>query len=217
MPNIYSYFRCLPALAVALAGCAAAPPKAVTTADGAALGPASGAAALAPPSVLVTAALGSPHIGEAAPDFELVDQSGGHVRLSALRGSVVVLAFVASFCPFSAAAQPNLARLAEQYAPAGVRVLAVDVGENEQAFNAYVTRMKLPFPVLHDPDAAVSLRFTPTNANPGVKDRTQVIVASNLVIDREGSIRFFTLLDTVNFDAKLVHVQHAVDLALQAS
>ena len=95
--------------------------------------------------------------------------------------------------------------------------LAVDVGENEQAFNAYVARMKLSFPVLHDPDASVSLRFTPTNANPGVKDRTQVIVTSNLVIDRDGRIRFFTLLDTVHFDAKLVHVRRAVDLALQAS
>ena len=217
MPNIYSHFCYLPVLAVALAGCAAAPAKAGTTAPGAAVAPVSGAASLAPPSVLVTAALGSPHIGEAAPDFELVDQSGAHVHLAELRGSVVVLAFVASFCPFSAAAQPNLARLAEQYAPAGVRVLAVDVGENEQAFNAYVTRMKLPFPVLHDPDAAVSLRFTPTNANPGVKDRTQVIVTSNLVIDREGRIRFFTLLDTVHFDATLVHVRHAVDLALGAS
>jgi peroxiredoxin len=217
MPNIYSYSRHLPLLAAALIGCASAPPPAGTTASSPALSPASGVPTLAPPSVLVTEALGSPHIGELAPDFELVDQSGAHVRLSELRGSVVVLAFVASFCPFSAAAQPNLARLAEHYAPAGVHVLAIDVGENVQSFNAYVARMKLPFPVLHDPDAAVSLRFTPTNANPGVKDRTQVIVTSNLVIDRQGRIRFFTLLDTVHFDAKLVHTRHAVDLALQAT
>ena len=217
MPNIHSHFSALSLFCALLAGCAAAPQKVGASADHAALAPPSGTAALAPPSVLVTEAFGSPHIGQLAPDFELVDQAGARVRLSELRGSVVVLAFVASFCPFSAAAQPNLARLAEQYAPAGVRVLAVDVGENEQAFNAYVARMKLPFPVLHDPDASVSLRFTPTNANPGVKDRTQVIVTSNLVIDRDGRIRFFTLLDTVHFDAKLVHVRRAVDLALQAS
>jgi len=203
-------------LAATLLGCASAPPNAAATPGTPAPSPASGVPELAAPSVLVTEALGSPHIGELAPDFELVDQSGARVRLSELRGSVVVLAFVASFCPFSSAAQPNLARLAEHYAPAGVRVLAVDVGENEESFNAYVARMKLPFPVLHDPDAAVSLSFTPTGASPGVKNRTQVIVTSNLVIDREGRIRFFTLLDTVHFDAKLVHVSHAVDQALQA-
>ena len=217
MPNIYSRFSYLSLLAAALVGCVAAPPRSQESAGTNQLASASKTAALAPPSVLVTAELGSPHIGELAPDFELADQSGKHVRLSELRGQVVVLAFVASFCPFSAAAQPSLARLAERYAPAGVRVLAVDVGENDESFNSYVTRMKLPFPVLHDPEAAVSLRFTPTNANPGVKDRTQVIVTSNLVIDREGRIRFFTLLDTVHFDAKLVHVANAVDLALQAS
>ena len=217
MAHIRSHFRYLPLLAAALIGCAAAPPRSQAEASSPEPRAASEATALPPPSVLVTEALGSPHIGELAPDFELVDQSGAHVQLSALRGSVVVLAFVASFCPFLAAAQPHLARLAEHYAPSGVRVLAIDVGENDESFDSYVARMKLPFPVLHDPDAAVSLRFTPTNANPGVKDRTQVIVTSNLVIDREGRIRFFTLLDTVHFDAKLVHVGHAVDQALQGS
>ena len=216
MANIHSCFRYLPILVAALVGCASAPGSAGASAQAARSPSKEEPPAPAAPSVLVTEALGSPHIGEQAPDFELVDQSGARVHLADLRGSVVVLAFVASFCPFSAAAQPNLARLAEHYAPAGVHVLAVDVGENEQSFNAYVTRMRLPFPVLRDPDAAVSLRFTPTNANPGVKDRTQVIVTSNLVIDRQGRIRFFTLLDTVHFDAKLVHVSRAVDLALQA-
>ena len=37
------------------------------------------------------------------------------MNLSALRGSVVVLAFVASFCPFSRAEQPYLAQLATDF------------------------------------------------------------------------------------------------------
>src|SRR4051812_18434332 len=164
MANIYNRFRYLSLVMLGLVGCASAPPSANAGAQAApAPSPAKDQAPTpAEPSVLVTEALGSPHIGELAPDFELVDQAGARVHLADLRGSVVVLAFVASFCPFSAAAQPNLARLAERYAADGVHVLAVDVGENEQAFNAYVARMQLPFPVLHDPDAAVSLRFTPT-------------------------------------------------------
>jgi peroxiredoxin len=208
------YFSCLPIFALLLSACAAGAPRPdvpKASSNNAAEPAAPG------PSVLVTEELGSPHIGELAPDFELVDQAGAHVRLSSLRGSPVVLAFVASFCPFSAAAQPYLASLAREYAARGVRVVAVDVAEDDQAFASYVSRMELPFPVLHDPDGATSLRFTPANASPGVKDRRMVIVTSNLVIDRDGRIRFFTLLDTTHFDAKLVHVRHALDQALQAS
>jgi peroxiredoxin len=214
MANFIRHFNYLPALALALSGCAAGAPRAdaPTASQANAAEPATGG-----PSVLVTPEMGSPHIGELAPDFELVDQTGAHVRLSALRGSPVVLAFVASFCPFSAAAQPSLASLAKEYAARGVRVVAVDVGEDDQAFTSYVSRMQLPFPVLHDPDGATSLRFTPSNASPGVKDRRMVIVTSNLVIDRDGRIRFFTLLDTTHFDAKLVHVRQALDQALQAT
>jgi peroxiredoxin len=211
--KLIHYFSYLPVLALALSACAAGAPRA--HAPKASTNNATEPAA-AGPSVLVTEELGSPHIGELAPDFELVDQTGAHVRLSSLRGAPVVLAFVTSFCPFSAAAQPYLASLADQYAARGVRVVAVDVAEDDQAFAAYVSRMKLPFPVLHDPDGATSLRFTPANASPGVKDRRMVIVTSNLVIDREGRIRFFTLLDTTHFDAKLVHVRRALDQALQA-
>ena len=97
-----------------------------------------------------------------------------------------------------------------------MRVVAVDVAEDAQSFNEYVSRMKLPFPVLHDPDGAVSLRFAPSHANPGLDDRARVVVTSNLVLDREGRIRFFTLLDTTHFDAKLVHVKRALDKTLQA-
>ncbi len=34
--------------------------------------------------------------------------------------------------------------------------------------------------------------------------RDQVPIASNLIIDDEGKIRFYSLLDTTSFDAKLV-------------
>jgi peroxiredoxin len=166
------------------------------------------------PSVLVVPEMGSPHPGERAPDFELADQNGKAVRLSSLRGQVVVLAFVASFCPFSQAAQPNLARLAEEYGSRGVRVIAVDVAEPVEGYRLYVDRGPTPFPVLRDGDGRVSLSFTPDGAAPGVKNRKLVIVTSNLVIDREGNIRFFTLLDTAHFDAKLPHLRRAVDAAL---
>jgi peroxiredoxin len=162
------------------------------------------------PSIVVTDAMGSPHIGEAAPEFELPDQHGETVRLSDARGSVVVLAFVASFCPFSQAEQPNLAKLAADYAGRKVKVIAVGI-DTEVGSRSYLERMPMALPVLRDPGGEVALRFTPPGAQPELKDRTMALVTSNLVIDREGKIRFFTVLDTVHFDAELVHVRRAVD------
>jgi peroxiredoxin len=167
--------------------------------------------AAASPSVLVTDDMGSPHLGDTAPDFDLVDQNGAHVTLASLRGSVVVLAFVTSYCPFSQAAQPSLVEVAREYASRGVKVVAVDVKETDDAYRQYLGRMAMPFPVLRDADGAVSTSYTPAKAQPGVVDRTQVVVTSKLVIDKHGKIRFFTLLDTQHFDAKLVHLRRVLD------
>src|SRR5258708_20634387 len=125
------------------------------------------------PSGVVTPEVGSPHVGDAAPDFDLVDQNGAHVKLASMRGSVVVLAFVTSYCPFSKAAQPSIAELARTYAPRGVKVVAIDVKESDEAYREYVGRMPMPS-VLRDADGSVSTSFTPAKAQPGIVDRTQV-------------------------------------------
>ena len=44
--------------------------------------------------------------------------------------------------------------------------------------------------------------------------RDQVPIASNLVLDRSGKIRFFSLLDTANFDAKLLALTVRLDALL---
>lgn len=180
--------------------------------------PAAGSAATAPAdeaSIAVTPAMGSPHPGDAAPDFELSDQQGGKVKLSDLRGSVVVLAFVTSWCPFSEAEQPHLAKLAEAYRGRNVKVLAVDIKENDAGYAKYLARVTMPMPVLRDRTGEVVASFTPDHAQPDVKDRSTVLVTSNLVIDADGRIRFFTMADTAHFDAELVHLRRTVDGLLE--
>jgi peroxiredoxin len=166
--------------------------------------------------IAVTPEMGSPHPGDAAPDFELTDQHGAKVRLSDLRGSVVVLSFVTSWCPFSRAEQPHLASLAEQYRGQDVKVLAVDIKESDEAYARYLSRVPMPMPVLRDTTGEVVASFTPDRAQPEVKDRAAVLVTSNLVLDAGGRIRFFTLVDTAHFDADLVSVRRVVDDLLRA-
>jgi peroxiredoxin len=164
------------------------------------------------PSIAVTGDMGSPHVGDLAPDFELSDQAGAKVKLSSLRGKIVMLAFVTSWCPFSEAEQPNLAKLGEDYAgDERVRVFAVDIKESDEGYEKYVGRAKMPFPVLRDTTGAVTATFTPERAQPTIKDRATVLVTSNAVVDPEGRIRFFTMVDTVHFDSRLVHARRAIE------
>jgi peroxiredoxin len=162
-------------------------------------------------SIAVTSDMGSPHPGDPAPDFELTDQNGAKVKLSDLRGSVVVLAFVTSWCPFSMAEQPHLANLAQQYRGQNVKILAVDIKEPDEGYAKYLVRVPMPIPVLRDRTGEVVASYTPDKAQPAIKDRAAVLVTSNLVIDPEGHIRFFTMVDTASFDADLVFVRRAVD------
>jgi peroxiredoxin len=171
----------------------------------------------AAPSIAITPEMGSPHIGEAAPDFELTDKTGNKISLASLRGSVVMLAFVTSWCPFSEAEQPNLKRLADDYRGANVKVIAIDVKENDAGYQTYVERVSLPFPVLRDLRGEVVSAYTPPGAQPEIKDRSVVLVTSNLVLDPQGRIAFFTMADTLHFDSKLVHARRAIDRLLAKS
>src|SRR6202142_4485762 len=167
------------------------------------------------PSIAITDEMGSPPLGDAAPDFELKDQDGNPVKLSSLRGKVVLVAFVTSWCPFSAAEQPNLAKVAADYAKDDrVRVLAIDIKEDDAGYKQYLTKVKMPMPVLRDAAGGVTATYTPSRAQPSIKDRSTVLVTSNVVVDAEGKIRFFTMADTVHFDSRLVHARRAIDALL---
>ncbi len=75
--------------------------------------------------------------------------------------------------------------------------------ESKEDAKTYAQRSKFTFPVLLDSDGSVSASYAPTDVLPELP-RDQVPIASNLIMDTEGKIRFYSLLDTTSFDAKLV-------------
>jgi len=195
--------------ALALSACAGSAPTPKTPIAHSESG-VSGDNIAAAPTIWVTPELGSPHAGDAAPDFELVDQDGKKQRLSSYRGRTVVLAFILGYCPFSRAEQPNLKKLAEDYAGKDVQVLGVLVKEEEADYASYMSRMPMPFPIMRDTTAQAQTSYTPPKA-PVIKDGAPAIATSNLIIDPDGTIQFFTLLDMNHFDAQLVHLRAALD------
>jgi len=71
------------------------------------------------------------------------------------------------------------------------------------------------FPVLLDVDGKATETYAPADVLPDLP-RNQVPIAANLIIDREGRIRFYSLLDSARFDAKLVALKAKLDEMLDA-
>ncbi len=80
---------------------------------------------------------------------------------------------------------------------------------------AWARGAKFTFPVLLDGDGKVAESYAPSGILPDLP-RNQVPIASNLIIDREGKIRFYSLLDSANFDARLVALTAELERLLAA-
>jgi peroxiredoxin len=91
-----------------------------------------------------------------------------------------------------------------------VQVLVIDVKETVEDATRFATRSKFTFPVLLDSDGAVAASYAPREVLPDLP-RSDVVIASNLIIDGDGIIRFMSLLDTASFDARLVALKGVLD------
>lgn len=169
-------------------------------------------AALSPAS---GAADATPSVDGLAPEFSLKSLEGQPVALSQMRGRFVVIHFAATWCPFCNAELPHLIALDKAYKDKGVQVLIVDVKERKSTVERMARKFGVGFPVLLDEDGAVAKRFAPPKSVQPDLGRDEVMIASNLVIDKEGRIRFFSLLDTARFDAKLVALRALLDGLLE--
>lgn len=103
----------------------------------------------------------------------------------------------------------------QTYRDRGVQALIVDVMETPAVAEAWAKKHGFSFPVLLDPDGKATSPYAPPGVLPDLP-RDQVPIASNLIIDGEGKIRFFTLLDSANFDARLVALRARLDELLAA-
>jgi peroxiredoxin len=119
-----------------------------------------------------------PAAGVVAPDFAAKSDSGRNVRLSELRGQVVLINFWASWCGPCRQELPLLNKIYGRYRAAGFMLLAVNVDDNRKDAEAMLKRLDLRFPTLFDVSKNVSKLY-------GVD-----MMPSTLVIDRDGRVRY---------------------------
>jgi len=126
---------------------------------------------------LGTAAVAATATGP-APDFALKSDSGSNLRLSELRGEVVLINFWASWCGPCRQEMPVLSELHEQYRDMGFTVLGVNVEENSTDARKLLKSMPVSFPVLFDNDSTVSRQYD------------VVAMPSTVLVDRDGNVRY---------------------------
>ena len=161
-------------------------------------------------SMVVSAQEGQPMLGHKAPAFTLNDLNGKTYSLEQLKGRYVVIHFATTWCPFCNAEAPNLAQLSTDYRDKGVDVFIIDVKENKELVEKSFSRFGFSFPILLDTEGKVSASYAPEGVQPALA-RHEVPIAANLIVDREGKIRFYSLLNTASFDAKLTDLRQKLD------
>jgi thiol-disulfide isomerase/thioredoxin len=90
-----------------------------------------------------------------APPLKLIALDKESVDLAALRGQVVVVNFWATWCRPCRREMPSLERLYQTVGDKGVKVLAVDVGEDPETVTPFLESMdpRPSFPILFDTDS----------------------------------------------------------------
>lgn len=103
----------------------------------------------------------SPREGFFAPDFALDTLQGEQVRLSDLRGKIVVVNFWTTWCPPCRAETPALETSYESYQDSDVVVLGVNLTDQDSLpeVESFVQEFGLTYPILLDRDGAVGLMY----------------------------------------------------------
>jgi peroxiredoxin len=120
---------------------------------------------------------GGPRVGQPAPDFVLPQLDGGVVRLSDLRGNVVLVNFWASWCTPCKREVPALVSVYERFQEQGFVVLGVDYQEPVDDVRGFVEEWGMSYPVLLDADAAVVRQYRLTG------------IPESYLIDQDGVLR----------------------------
>jgi len=116
--------------------------------------------------------------GSAPPDFSARDTAGKAVKLSDLKGKVVLLDFWATWCPPCRVEVPNLIHIFRQFRDKGFVLISVSLDRDLEAARAFVRAKEMDWVHIIDADAGRQ-----------IAEKYQVeYIPSTFVINRSGRI-----------------------------
>lgn len=132
----------------------------------------------------------APTVGQPAPDFSLPSLDNTPVRLSDLRGQVVIVNFWASWCPPCVNETPRLVQWQAQHGAAGLQVIGVDTlfQDSREAVEEFVEEQKVTYPILLDDTGDVSKQWSARQ------------LPRSYVIDRAGVVRYLRIGELTESD-----------------
>ena len=98
-------------------------------------------------------------VGKPAPDFTLQSLDDKPVKLSSMKGSVIVLDLWATWCGPCVHALPNIDQLYKDQSPNGLKVFAINLQEDKNTVKDFVEKKKLALPVLLDTTGDVARAY----------------------------------------------------------
>ncbi len=119
-----------------------------------------------------------PYRGDQALQLKLFDLQNRLHDLDALKGKVVLVNFWASWCPPCVHEMPSMADLKRRYPARDFEILAVNLGEEARAIDAFKAEHPVNFPILLDQHGEA------------VKAWKIFAYPSSYVVDRKGEIRY---------------------------
>jgi peroxiredoxin len=114
--------------------------------------------------------------GQSAPEIALKDLSGKPLKLSELRGKVVLVDFWASWCGPCRESMPFLDKLSKSYKSQGLVVLGVNIDNDVAAARKFLKELPVSFTILSDVEKQVAKAYGPPT------------MPSSYLIDRQGKV-----------------------------
>ena len=113
-----------------------------------------------------------------APELKARDLSGAPKTLADYRGKVVLLNFWASWCPPCLHEMPSMERLRVKMAGRPFEIVALASAESAEGVKPFLSKMKLGFPILLDPDGSNTQRWK------------VFALPTSFLLDAEGRVRY---------------------------
>jgi len=137
---------------------------------------------------LAVSAWAIPPLPRKSPEFTILLPDGKQQLLSTYRGKVVVLAFMATWCPHCQEFSQVLTKIQKEMGPRGLQALGVAFNQpvTPEMVNEFVQKFNVGFPV------GYSSAVDPVLSYLGISLLDRYVYPQIVVIDRKGMIRYQT-------------------------